>query len=223
MPNRVVLIIACLIAFPAVAQQGQRPSWLPKSVPEERDFAFANLSFAKISEDKKTVQFVRPALQYVDSVREVQKTVMTTQTRTKTVSEGGEEKTITYTIQVPQTTTEMQTYRVPVVASNFPERFNVAIEKISAWDLAGNAIDGATLATRLQKAAYVLAKEEDPKNFFPMDSFYASALRSDLIVIYLPSGTFPSPKPIAPHTPPTPAPFAPAPSAPPAPIVDPSR
>ncbi len=192
MLSRFVFAIVCLTSTLGYAQQGgQRPAWLPKMVAQDRDFAFVDLSLAKISEDKKTVQIVRPSLSYVESTREVTKTVSTPKTATKTVIEGGQEKEVTYTEVVPETVIATQTYLEPVVASNVPERFNVAIEKLKAWELMGKPIDGTALATRLKQATYVLAKEEDPANFYPMDTFYANALRPDLIVIYVPRGTFP--------------------------------
>lgn len=60
MPNRVVLIIACIIALTSFAQQSlQQPSWMPKSGPESID-VFSHISIAKISADKKTILFARP-------------------------------------------------------------------------------------------------------------------------------------------------------------------
>ncbi len=219
MPHRLILIIACLVALPSFAQETpQQPSWMPKSFPDT--FDFVNLSIARISTDGKSVQFARPKIQTVTKTRTVSKTVMQPVTKTKTVTDGGEEKTITYTEVVPYTVQEEQMYSVRFPADSF--RFDVAIDKTSALDLAGNAIDGAALAARLQQPAYVLAIEGAASNYKPIDPYYLSVMRPDTMVMFIPFGTIPAPKPVlaVPIAPAAPAPVpAPVPAAPaPAPV-----
>lgn len=201
MLNRFVFIIACFVALPSFAQEAaKQPSWMPKSFPYS--FDLGDVSVAKISADNKTVQFARPKLEYVMGTREVQKTVMTTETKTRKVIVDGKEQRQDYTFQVPVTVAEQHTYNIRRPLGS--ERFEVGIDKIKAWDLAGKAIDGAELAAKLKAPASVIAKEDDPKNFKAIDPFYLSVLRPDTIMIYIPVGS----------SGPPPAPAAPAPAAP---------
>jgi hypothetical protein len=210
MPNRLVVIIACLIALPSFAQQApQTASWTPKSFPA--NFDFANLSIARMSADKKTVQFARPKIASEMRTRTVVKTVMQTVTKTRTVMVGGNEENQTYTEEVPVSVQEEQAYTVRFPSGS--ERFDVTIDKISAMDLSGTAIDGTALATKLQKPAYVMAMEG---SFTGIDPFYLNLLRQDTIVICVPQGSIP-----APVAPVRTAPVAPVPAAP-APVRDPS-
>ena len=142
--------------------------------------------------------------------REVQKTVMSTETRVRSVTSNGKTEEVPYTVQVPVTVVEQQTYNIRRPLGS--ERFEVGIDKIKAWDLAGKAIDGAELAAKLKAPASVIAKEDDPKNFKAIDPFYLSVLRPDTIMIYIPVGSSgPPPAPAAPAAA-APAPAAPAPA-----------
>lgn len=134
MPNRFVLVVACLIALPSLAQEvAQKPSWLPKTFPDT--FDLGELSIAKISADKKSVQFARPKFEYVMATREVQKTVLTQESRVRSVTFNGKTEEVPYTVQVPVTVVEQQTYNMRRPLGS--ERFDVGIDKIKAWDLAG--------------------------------------------------------------------------------------
>jgi hypothetical protein len=179
---------------------------MPKTFPGS--FDFANLSIAKISADGKTLQIARPKIQNETRMRGVTKTVMQKVSMTKTVSDGGVDKTEIYEESVPMTITEEQAYIVRV-PSGF-DRFDVAMDKVSAFNLLVNPIDRGALAARLQKPTYVLAMEGDVQ---AIDPFYVNALRADMLIIFLPPGTIPAPAP----APTAPAPTAPAPPAPPAP------
>jgi hypothetical protein len=210
MPSRIVLIILCLIALPSFAQEaGKTPSWMPKSFPGT--FDFANLSIARISADGKTVQVARPKIQNQTRTRTVNKTVIASETRTRTVSDGGVEKTETYQVEVPHTVSEEQMYNVRFPSGS--DRFDVAMDKVRALDLSGNAIDGNALAARLRKPAYVLAMEGDAGNYTAIDPFYVNVLRPDTIVMFLPPSSIPAPA--APAAPAGPAPVVlPAPAVP---------
>jgi hypothetical protein len=205
MPNRLVFIIACLVALPSFAQEAAKtPSWIPKSYPA--DFDFKNLSIARISADKKTVQFARPKIASEIRTRTVTKTVPRVETKTRQVSEGGQTRTEDFTVVVYDTVAEEQTFTVMVPKGS--ERFDVAVDKISATDLSGNAIDGTALATKLQKPAYVMAMEG---SFTGIDPFYLNLLRQDTIVIFVPQGSIPAPALAAPAAAAATVPAAPAP------------
>jgi hypothetical protein len=181
---------------------------MPKSFPYS--FDLGDVSVAKVSADNKTVQFARPNLEYVTATIEVQKTVMSTETRVRSVTSDGKTEEVPDTVQVPVTVVEQQTYNMRRPLGS--ERFEVGIDKIKAWDLAGKAIDGAELAAKLKAPASVISKEDDPKNFKAIDPFYLSVLRLETIMIYIPVGS----------SRPPPAPAAPAPAAP-APTVGPPK
>jgi hypothetical protein len=211
MVNRLAFCILCLVAMPSFAQQTEKtPSWLPKTFPGA--FDFANLSISKISADGKTMQIARPKIQAETRTRTIAKTVFRKETRERTVSEGGEEKTVTYDVTVPMTVMEEQAYIVRFPSGS--DRFEVAMDQVSALDLSGNPIDRNALASRLQKPAYVLAMEGNAKSFTAIDPFYLNVLRADTLVIFLPPGSIPAaPVPAAP-VPAAPVPAAPVPAAP---------
>ena len=96
-----------------------------------------------------------------------------------------------YTVCVPRMETRERTYVASVPSDS--ARFDVAIDKISALDLGGNAIDGTALAARLHKPAYVLAMQGDATSYKPIDPFYLNVLRPETMVIFLPPGTIPAP------------------------------
>ena len=202
MPNRLVLIIACLAAFPSLAQETtQKPSWLPKTFPDT--FDLGSLGVAKLSADKETVQFSLPQLQGRMVEKVVEKTVMAIETRTRSVRVNGKSEDVLYNVQVPQTVTETRSHllRIPVGI----EKFEVALDRIHAWDLAGAEITEADLAVKLKSPAYLLAKEGDPKDFEAIDPFYRNVLRTGIIMIYIPVGSAgPPPVPVTSAVPPAP-------------------
>ncbi len=218
--SRLVLTIACLVSYSSYAQEGaQRPSWLPKTSPDT--FDLGSVSIAKISADKKTVQFAQPQLDYVEQTKVVEITVMQPRTEQRQIKDGDKTRTVNVTLYDPVTVKETRSFMVRSPAGS--KTFKVAMDKISAWDLTGKSIDATTLAARLQEPTYVLAREDEPKYFTAIDPYYLSVLRPSTIIIYFPVGSIPAsgppPAPAAPA-----APFAPAaPRAPasPAPTVDP--
>jgi hypothetical protein len=202
--NRLVLIIVGLIALPALSQEAaQTPSWMPKSFPAE--FVLSDLSLARISADKKTVQIARPKFQTVTKTKTVVKQVFQLVTKTKTVEVGGKVETQAYTEQIPVNVEEEVTYNVSIPSGY--DRFDVSIDKVKATDLTGKAIEVSALTSKLQKPTYVIAREG---TFDGIDPFYLNLLRQDAIVICVPRGSIPAPAPVAP---PAPAP---------APVIDPS-
>ncbi len=223
MLNRLLLMIACVVSLPCYAQEAaQKPNWLPKNGPDAVDL-LGCVSIAKVSDDKKSIVFARPAYSKVMETRMVNKTTFVTEQRTRSVQSNGSTVEQTYAVQVPMSTTVDEPFEARVPQGVL--RFSVALdkvndwEKVQAWDITGKEIENSALITRLAKPIHVVALERRQRGFTPIDPFYASILRPDTLVIYVPMGTIPvaatTPDPLV----------APAPTAPvlPTPIRDPGK
>lgn len=216
---RNLMVLSLVFLFPAqilAQEETKAPSWVPKSGPHSIYIHLENVSIAKASQDGKAIHIAKPKFAAETHVRTVAKTVQKPEQRVRNVEKDGKVVEETYTVLVPVTLEEAQTY-VVYKPMGFG-KFKISLEQVRAWDVSGKIIDADDLVKRLENSTNVLAVEHYG-DFVPLDPFYRSVLRPDTIVIYAAVGTMQDkdakPLPVAPAAPVAPVPAAPA--APPVP------
>lgn len=176
-----------LFAFAMVQNlaQAQNPKpelsqWKPSQLPPA-EFEFKNVVVAKTSADNLAIMLLIPQFTRETRTRSVPVTTMTTETRQRTITKDGRQLTQDYTVQVPVTTMQEQTYTVNVMAP--AERVTFPFDKIRAWHLDGKAIDRTEMITLFSKPTHAFASPMAPERIPQIDPYFASVLRPDTVIL----------------------------------------
>lgn len=141
--------------------------------------------YQKIGE-KEVIALRIPKWKVNMAVRTREVTLTSPEVRTRTVKDkNGNEVEQTYIIGVPTKQTITENYRkhspLPPVKGEIP------LADIKAWNIKGKAITSEELKIALAKPTHLFGLAEEPEaNQPPIDPFYATAFRSDLIFVYSP-------------------------------------
>jgi hypothetical protein len=216
---RIASLVLCVCLTSNFVSAQSKPaddSWMPKTPPIEIDFG--KLAFVKASSDKKGLTVLTPLYDAETRTRTVQLTKFVLETREREVKDGDQTKTVTYTVQVPVTVEEIQTYTVLIPRSS--SKFAVPLSKVRAWDLSGKKMSQQHLLAAITNATKAFVSESHPSfEFEGYDEYFASVLNPETLVIFVEPGVLPPNSGLAQVAAPMPAPeSAPAPIAAPAPI-----
>jgi hypothetical protein len=112
-------------------------------------------------------------------------TVLKTETRTRTVLNAeGKQVEQSYTVQIP-VVTQVANRKENVTLSE--ENRSVPFRTVQAFTSAGNPVDKEVLMKRLQNPTHVLLVKEPINESNKLNPFYASILRDDILLLFLPS------------------------------------
>lgn len=145
----------------------------------------SSLAIGKISTDKETIVVRVPGwkIEYETKVVDVPVTVETEVEQT--YEENGETKT--KLVKVPKVVMQKETQTISNLIPQASVRGEVPVKDMKVWTTKGKLLSTAEVQEILAKTTYLFALTAEPaKGKPPMDPFFASALRSDVLLVYSP-------------------------------------
>lgn len=177
------ILFLTLISLSSGIAFGDEP--LAKKVPQD-DLSSAFLAKYQKMGEKEVIAIRFPGWKEEIKMRTYRVTTEIVETKTRNIKDkSGKEVVETYEVKVPVTEERVETY------SDFtplpPIKGEVPLAEVKAWNIKGKPITTDELKTLLSKPTYVFSIENEIEpNQPPIDPFYASVLRSDLIFMHSP-------------------------------------
>ena len=148
---------------------------------------FSNFGFAKIEKvDGKEVVSVRlPGWRQKLVDMEYTVEVPVTRVVEEEVTKNG--KVVKEIREVTDMVTENRVRQIPEYTGKGPVKGDLPLSGMKAWSTKGKLLTEMELKNAFEKVSYILCLMQEPaKGEAPLDPFMASALRSDLIILFSP-------------------------------------
>ena len=183
MKNCTFSMYLVMISLLSCALTAEEP--LAKRLPTD-DLTSTFLAKYQKTGDKEVVAIRLSKWKAEPKLRTYQITVEVVETRTRVVKDkSGNEVEQEYEVKVP--VTEERTESFVEYTPLLPLKGEVLLTDLKAWNIKGKPLTSDELKTALTKPTYLFGLSEEPKaNQPPIDPFFASALRSDLIFVHSP-------------------------------------
>ena len=188
---RTTLSALCLFAcwFLAVGQvNAQEATTTRPTKPPLVHLGQTHLAVLVESAEEPTVELTGHRLTAEQIERTLPVTRMVQEERIRVVTKDGQEVEQKYTVQVPVRVSI--TERVSVAVPGAEKVTRIPAKLLQAWDLDGEQVDTPALLKRLASPQHVIVITEPVREKqVPIDPFYRSVLKKDLLFVYAPKVT----------------------------------